>query len=418
MHSVDNQNFETEQTSDREPKKDRPWAIFFIFLRLGLTSFGGPVAHLAFFREAFVANRSWLSEQSYADLVALCQFLPGPASSQVGLGLGYERAGVRGALAAWAGFTLPSAFILIAFALGMSFLQGAWVDGAISGLKLVALAVVAHALWGMAKSLCPDSARISLMLLCASILLVWPSLIMQVGVILLGAFVGLFVLPIYVNANLQQTPPVARNSASKGVRFRALFALVSFGGLLVGLPLLSATLSIEALTLFDSFYRSGALVFGGGHVVLPLLQAETVAAGMISDSLFLAGYGVTQAVPGPIFTFAAYLGAASSIGPGGVWGGLLCLVAIFLPSLLLLLAALPFWNQLRAHARVRDALSGINAAVVGLLLATLYQPVWLSSVFSAQHFAFALLAFAAMFYWRLPVWAAVIVGGLLGAAIF
>ena len=194
--------------------------------------------------------------------------------------------------------------------------------------------------------------------------------------------------------------------------------MVSFGGLLVGLPLLSATLSIEGLTLFDSFYRSGALVFGGGHVVLPLLQAETVAAGMMSDSLFLAGYGVTQAVPGPIFTFAAYLGAASSIGPGGVWGGLLCLIAIFLPSLLLLLAALPFWNQLRAHARVRDALNGINAAVVGLLLATLYQPVWLSSVFSAQHFAFALLAFAAMFYWRLPVWAAVIVGGLLGAAIF
>ena len=389
---------------------DRPassWSVFLIFLRLGLTSFGGPVAHLGYFRDEFVTRRRWLSERSYGDLVALCQFLPGPASSQVGIALGLSRAGYGGALAAWLGFTLPSAVVLILFALGIAQHSTALPPGALHGLKVVAVAVVAQAVWGMARNLCSDAARISVMLIAACVALLQTSAWGQVAVISAAALAGLLLF--------KPTPPAAHDalpvtlSRRAGAMWLSLFVLV-----LAGLPILAQLIPNQGLAMIDAFYRSGSLVFGGGHVVLPLLQAEVVPTGWVSNDVFLAGYGAAQAMPGPLFTFAAFLGASMSQAPSGWLGGLLCLLAIFAPSFLLVLGALPFWESLRRSPRTQAALAGVNAAVVGLLLAALYQPVWTSAIFSARDFGLALVGLVALMVWKLPPWLVVVGSGTLG----
>ena len=382
---------------DSEFSDRSPWAVFLVFLRLGLTSFGGPVAHLGYFREALVVRRRWLSERNYADLVALCQFLPGPASSQVGMALGLARAGYPGALAAWLGFTLPSAVALILFALGLAHWGDAVPAGLLHGLKVVAVAVVAQAVWGMARSLCPDVPRTSLMAVAACAVLWWSSAWAQVLVLALAALVGLWTLAPGQGAAHEPLPiPVGRRA---GMAWLALFV-----ALLLGLPWAAAVFPHATLAVADAFYRAGSLVFGGGHVVLPLLQAELVPTGWVDQDTFLAGYGAAQAVPGPLFTFAAFLGASLQMGPQGVWGALVCLLAIFAPSFLLVAGALPFWEGLRAHPRMRAALAGVNAAVVGLLVAALYQPVWTSAIHTPQDVALALLAGVALMAWKLPPW--------------
>ena len=382
---------------DSEFSDRSPWAVFLVFLRLGLTSFGGPVAHLGYFREELVVRRRWLSERNYADLVALCQFLPGPASSQVGMALGLARAGYPGALAAWLGFTLPSAVALILFALGLAHWGDAVPAGLLHGLKVVAVAVVAQAVWGMARSLCPDVPRTSLMAVAACAVLWWSSAWAQVLVLALAALVGLWTLAPGQGAAHEPLPiPVGRRA---GMVWLALFV-----ALLLGLPWAVAVFPHATLALIDAFYRAGALVFGGGHVVLPLLQAEVVPTGWVEQGTFLAGYGAAQAVPGPLFTFAAFLGASLQTGPQGVWGAVVCLLAIFAPSFLLVAGALPFWEGLRAHPRMQAALAGVNAAVVGLLVAALYQPVWTSAIHTPQDFALALLAGVALMAWKLPPW--------------
>ena len=382
---------------DSEFSDRSPWAVFLVFLRLGLTSFGGPVAHLGYFREELVVRRRWLSERNYADLVALCQFLPGPASSQVGMALGLARAGYPGALAAWLGFTLPSAVALILFALGLAHWGDAVPAGLLHGLKVVAVAVVAQAVWGMARSLCPDVPRTSLMAVAACAVLWWSSAWAQFLVLALAALVGLWTLAPGQGAAHEPLPiPVGRRA---GMAWLALFV-----ALLLGLPWAAAVFPHATLAVADAFYRAGSLVFGGGHVVLPLLQAELVPTGWVDQDTFLAGYGAAQAVPGPLFTFAAFLGASLQMGPQGVWGALVCLLAIFAPSFLLVAGALPFWEGLRAHPRMQAALAGVNAAVVGLLVAALYQPVWTSAIHTPQDFALALLAGVALMAWKLPPW--------------
>ncbi|MGO2767819.1 chromate efflux transporter [Pseudomonas taetrolens] len=388
-------------------QRSSAWAVFLVFLRLGLTSFGGPIAHLGYFREEFVARRQWLTDRSYADLVALCQFLPGPASSQVGIALGLSRAGYAGALAAWAGFTLPSAIVLILFALGISHYGTAISSGALHGLKVVAVAVVAQAVWGMARTLCTDVRRITLMTLAACVALVEPSAWGQVGVIVAAGVVGLMLFKPEQRAAHDPLPmPVSQRA---GIICLALFVL-----LLVGLPLLAERLPNQTVALVDAFYRAGSLVFGGGHVVLPLLQAEVVPVGWVSNDVFLAGYGAAQAVPGPLFTFAAFLGASMNLAPSGWAGGMVCLLAIFAPSFLLIVGALPFWEQLRRSLRTQAALAGVNAAVVGLLLAALYQPVWTSAILRTEDFALALLALVALMFWKLPPWLVVLGSGVAG----
>ena len=385
----------------------RPWAVFLIFLRLGLTSFGGPIAHLGYFRDEFVVRRQWLSERSYADLVALCQFLPGPASSQVGIALGLSRSGYRGALAAWLGFTLPSAIALIFFALGIASYGDAMPAGVLHGLKVVAVAVVAQAVWGMARNLCPDAPRISIMAAATCFVLLVPSAWGQVSVIILAAIVGLLLF--------KPQQGEAHDPLPISVRRRVgLFWLALFFALLLGLPLLTAVFPNQTLAMVDAFYRSGSLVFGGGHVVLPLLQAEVVPTDWVDNDAFLAGYGAAQAVPGPLFTFAAFLGASMNSGPSGWLGATICLLAVFAPSFLLVFGALPFWERLRGNRRSQAALAGVNAAVVGLLLAALYDPVWTSAIKAAEHFILAVLAFAALSYWKLPPWLVVIAGALGG----
>jgi chromate transporter len=380
------------------------WSVFRIFLRLGLTSFGGPVAHLGYFRTEFVERRRWLSEAAYADLVALCQFLPGPASSQVGLALGLSRAGYAGAFAAWAGFTLPSALALIALALGVAQAGDALASGAgaglLHGLKVVAVAVVAQAVWGMARSLCPDTPRRALMLAAAAALIAWPGTVMQLAVIALASVIGLAALrPSADTAHEPMTVPVGRRAG-------ALWLLL-FAALLLGLPLLAAALPSQALAMADAFYRAGALVFGGGHVVLPLLQASVVPTGWVGNDAFLAGYGAAQAVPGPLFTFAAFLGASMQSAPTGWAGGLLALLAIFAPAFLLVAGALPFWERLRAQPRVRAALMGVNAAVVGLLLAALWNPVITSGIRGMGDALLAAVALVALMKWKWPPWVVV-----------
>lgn len=386
---------------------DSPWTVFLIFLRLGLTSFGGPVAHLGYFREEFVTRRQWLSDRSYADLVALCQFLPGPASSQVGLALGFSRAGYSGALAAWTGFTMPSAIALILFAIGISHLGNTFSAGAIQGLKIVAVAVVAQAVWGMARSLCTDVPRITLMMLSTCAVLLMPTVWSQVGVIVLAGIAG---LTLFKPAQLAPHDPLPIHIS----RRTGGFWLGLFFVLLIALPLASEVFPGQTLAIVDAFYRVGSLVFGGGHVVLPLLQTEVVPTGWVGEEVFLAGYGATQAMPGPLFTFAAFLGASMNAAPTGWVGGMIALIAIFIPSFLLVIGALPFWESLRQNLRTQAALSGINAAVVGLLLAALYQPVWTSAILSAQDFGLALVAFVALMFWKLPAWLVVIAGGAAG----
>lgn len=370
-----------------------PVEVFLAFLRLGLTSFGGPVAHLGYFRTEFVERRRWLDDRSFSDLVALCQFLPGPASSQVGMALGLTRAGGLGCLAAWIGFTLPSALALILFAQGVQRWAGLAAGGVVQGLKVAAVAVVAQAVWGMARSLCPDRPRAMLALAGALLTLLVPTAAGQVVAIVMTGVAGWLVL------KLPPPGPVAH--AACGVsRIAGVAALALFLLLLLGLPLLSGLLGDRLAGQIDGFYRAGALVFGGGHVVLPLLQAAVVPTGMVTDSAFLAGYGAAQAVPGPLFTFAAYLGAAST-GPVGGWaGGLLFLVIIFLPAFLLVVGALPFWDSLRRRAPVQSALAGVNAGVVGLLLSALYDPVWTGTIHGRSDFAVALAAFGLLVHAR------------------
>lgn len=388
----------------------RPWAVFLIFLRLGLTSFGGPIAHLGYFREEFVSRRRWLSERSYADLVALCQFLPGPASSQVGIAIGLSRSGYGGALAAWAGFTLPSAIAMVLFALGLAHYGDVIPAGGLHGLKVVAVAVVAQAVWGMARHLCPDAARRTLMAAAACFVLLVPAAWAQVGVIVMAGIIGVALFKADRTA-AHDPMPVAVGRRAGAVWLSLFFAL------LLGLPLLSALFPGQMLAQVDGFYRAGSLVFGGGHVVLPLLQAEVVPPGWVGNDAFLAGYGAAQAVPGPLFSFAAFLGASMSGAPSGWLGGLVCLLAIFAPSFLLVLGALPFWEQLRRNARARAALSGVNAGVVGLLLAALYQPVWSSAIHMPRDFALALVALVALMFWRWPPWLVVLGSGVAGGVL-
>ncbi len=387
-----------------------PIQVFLVFLRLGLTSFGGPVAHLGYFREAFVERLKWMNDRSYADLVALCQFLPGPASSQVGIGVGLMKAGPMGGLAAWLGFTLPSALLLIGFGYGVTLLQGELPDGVLSGLKIVAVAVVAQAVLGMARTLTPDLQRAAIAIAAAALMLLVPGPFSQIAVMIGGALVGIAFLR-------SRTEPIAGVQGMHRNKTLAGFALAGFAALLVGLPLLASTFDSHALTLFDGFYRAGSLVFGGGHVVLPLLQAEVVPPGWISNDEFLAGYGATQAVPGPLFTFAAYLGTVMAPTPHGWVGALVCLVAIFLPSFLLVYGALPFWESLRAQPRVQQALLGVNAAVVGLLLAALVDPVWTSAIFTWADFGLAAAAFGTLQILRVPPWAVVLMTALAGWAL-
>ncbi len=389
------------------PDKPSVLNVFLIFLRLGLTAFGGPIAHLGYFREEFVNRRRWLSERAYADLVALCQFLPGPASSQVGISLGFLRAGYLGAVAAWLGFTMPSVVVLIFFALGVG--HGTdWIPpGVLQGLKVVAVAVVAQAVWGMGRQLCPDAKRITIMAVAACLVLSFPSAGAQVGVIVLAAWVGVLLFEPHRDASHDPLPITIRR------RSGAIWLFVFFA-LLFGLPLLNAWSPNQMLSMVDVFYRTGSLVFGGGHVVLPLLQSEVVPPGWVSETAFLAGYGATQAIPGPMFTFAAYLGASMQPPPNGWAGGLIAVVAIFLPSFLLVIGALPFWEQLRQDVRTQAALAGINAAVVGLLVAALYQPVWTSAVMGPKDFGLALIALIALMFWKLPPWLVVLVCALSG----
>ena len=384
--------------------------LFLTFLRLGLTSFGGPVAHIAFFRDEFVKRKRCLKEETYADLVALCQFLPGPASSQVGIGIGLSQSGLKGGLAAWSGFTLPSALAMILFAHVVTNLKASVVEiGWLHGLKVVAVAVVAQAIWGMTKTLCPDKLRGSIAIFSAVLTLAWPGFPGQISAIACGAILG----SLFVNS-----PPPITNWGSHTVpsKLLAVISLSLFLALLLILPLLAAGGS-QVLVLVDSFYRSGAMVFGGGHVVLPLLQAEFVNPGWISKDFFLAGYGAAQAVPGPLFTFSAYLGAAMTGAPNVWLGGLICLIAIYLPSFLLVYGILPFWETLRTNLRIRKVLAGINAAVVGLLISAFYDPVWRSGILSAGDFLLALAAFGLLALWNIPPWLVVGLTGLGGAFI-
>jgi len=383
--------------------------VFFTFLRLGLTSFGGPIAHLGYFREEFVVRRQWLSETSYSEIVALCQFLPGPASSQVGLIVGLMRAGSGGAFAAWLGFTLPSAVAITLFAVGGSHLDGVAYDGIMHGLKIVAVAIIAHAIWGMARSLCPDFPRAMIMLLSVVLMLLSTSAFSQVAVILVAAALGVG----FTRSSVTQSGASLPIQISVRV---AVICLCVFSVLLVGLPLLTYLFPNPTTESFSSFYRAGSLVFGGGHVVLPLLQAEVVAPGFVSNETFLAGYGAAQAVPGPLFTFASFLGASIYDGALGWYGSLLCLIAIFMPSFLLVVGVLPFWGKVRTNTHAQRAIAGANAGVVGLLLAVLLDPVWSSSVKSVTDVMLVLIAFAALQIWKLPSWV-VVVGCALGALI-
>jgi len=374
-----------------------------IFLRLGLTSFGGPVAHLGYFREEFVDRRQWLDEASFADLVALCQFLPGPASSMVGLAFGLTRAGYAGAVAAWLGFTLPSAVAMVLFAYGAAALGGAGGRAWLHGLMIAAVAVVAQALLGMMRALTPDRSRATVAVAAAVLVLSLPATVGQLAAIAAGAVAGLCFLRGAETGARRQAPPLGVS------RTAGTLALFAFAVLLFGLPF--AAPYGKPLALFEAFYRTGALVFGGGHVVLPLLQAEVVPRGWVGNDAFLAGYGAAQALPGPLFTFAAYLGAVI----GGWSAAALCLMAVFLPSFLLVIGALPFWTGLRDNRLALAGLRGVNAAVVGLLLAALYHPVWTAAINGPGDFALVSVAFLLLFMWRTAPWVVVIICGLAAA---
>ena len=376
--------------------------IFWTFLKLGLTSFGGPIAHIGYFRTELVLRRRWITETAYADLIALCQFLPGPTSSQVGFSLGVLRAGnLLGGIAAWLGFTAPSALFLFAAALGTAHLNGALAQGVLHGLKLVAVAVVAQAIWGMARTLTPDPIRAGVALAAAIIVAGFQGPLAQIAAIGIGALAGLaWCRPGTTPFAGRLDFPVSKSAGAS--------ALICFAAFLLIPPLFARAQPIQ---LFDAFYRSGALVFGGGHVVLPLLQAATVGRSWLSNQTFLAGYGLTQAVPGPLFTFAAYLGAA--IGPNHFAGAAMALAAIFLPGLLLVYGMLPFWDALRPSRSAQAAMRGANAAVVGILIAAFCNPVWTGAVHGPLDFGFALAGFLLLTLWKLPPW--LLVAGLAAA---
>lgn len=379
-----------------------PGEVFRVFLKLGLTSFGGPIAHLGYFRDEFVVRRRWIDDAGYADLVALCQFLPGPASSQVGFSLGILRGtGILGGLAAWVAFTMPSALVLFTFAVGAAAFTGPVAEGFLHGLKLVAVAVVAQAIWGMAKSLTPDRERAGIALAAIAIVVFVGGSFGQIAAIALGSVAGLYLCRGSGVATVGHLSfPVTRRAGT--------VALTLFTLLLIVPPIVVTATAHQGLALFDAFYRSGALVFGGGHVVLPLLQAEVVAPGWVTNESFLAGYGLAQAAPGPLFTFAAYLGAVSEPTPNGLAGGAIALVAIFLPGLLLVYGMLPFWDQLRTRSFARAAMRGANAAVVGILGAALYDPVWTSAVASPADFFLAIAGFLVLTMWKAPSWVVVL----------
>ncbi len=413
MKQVDESN--TIATEGESSQRGSFWEVLAAFARLGLTSFGGPVAHLGYFREEFVARRKWVDEQTYADLVGLCQFLPGPASSQVGISLGITRAGLLGGLAVWLGFTLPSAIALTLFASATNVLHDATVSGVLHGLMIVAVAVVAQAVWGMATRLCPDRPRATIAILAAIVILVWPAGIVGIGQILIIALAGLIGWRWLKSGNTEvKTVSSLRVSIARPL---SVACLITFGVLLLLLPLVRLLVPDHSLALFDSFYRSGALVFGGGHVVLPLLQGAVVTPGWVTNGQFLAGYGAAQAVPGPLFTFSAYLGAIEGPAPNGWIGAAIALVAIYLPSFLLLIGVLPFWNSLRGQGWFQAALRGINAAVVGLLLAALYQPVWTSTIKVPVDFMLALAAFGLLVIWKWPPWVVVLLSAGVGVGL-
>lgn len=377
--------------------------ILLVSTRLGLTSFGGPTAHLGYFHEEYVRRRKWMDEKSYADLVALAQFLPGPASSQVGIGIGVMRAGVLGGIVSFLGFTLPSVIALILFALlltGFDIGNAGWIHG----LKIVAVAVVAHAILSMAKNLTPDLRRKAIALFALISTLVWQTTFTQVGVILIAALFGFLLYKQHEKDEEVSTrfPITKRVSA---------ICLLLFFGLLIFLPIIREMTGSYWVAMFDSFYRSGSLVFGGGHVVLPLLEQEFVPTGWLSEESFLAGYGATQAVPGPLFTFAAYLGAVMK----GWQGGLIATIAVFLPAFLLILGALPFWDSLRNNPNIKGAIMGVNAAVVGILISALYNPIWTSSILRPIDFGLASILFSMLVYWKLPPWIVVLTGAIGGS---
>lgn len=382
-------------------------AIFGVFLRLGLSAFGGPVAHLGYFRDAFVSRLGWIEEAAYADLVALCQFLPGPTSSQVGMGIGYEKRGLPGALAAFAGFTLPSALIMAGLGLALS--GGAHIDrGMLGGLALVAVAVVAEAVRGMAASLAANRRTGAVAVATTALALMVPGSLTQLALILAAAFLGLLI-------PLAALPPFRARQAA-GSRRVALGALALFALLLAGLPLAAAMTGSPGLVLGDAFYRAGALVFGGGHVVLPLLERSVVAAGFVLPERFIAGYGAAQAMPGPLFSIASFLGAVAAV-PNAMAGALIATLALFAPGFLLIVGVLPFWRRIGGLQPVQRALIGVNAAVVGLLGAALYDPVFLTAVHRPGDAAFAVAAWGLLVLARWPAWSVVILGALAGIAL-
>jgi chromate transporter len=391
------------------PSEGSAKEVFGAFLGLGLTSFGGPVAHLGYFREAFVVRRKWIDEAAYADLVALCQFLPGPASSQVGMAIGLQRAGYAGLLAAWAAFTLPSAILLVGFAYGFQALATAASAGWIKGLEAAAVAVVANAVFGMARTLTPDRARAAIAVGSMILAMLLPSAIGQVLVITAGAVAGFLWLRPDVPSEAERGSTGVPIGRRQGGRYLACFAL-----LLVILPIAAAVSRSPIVDMIDSFYRTGSLVFGGGHVVLPLLQAEVVETGHIGKEAFLAGYGAAQAIPGPLFSFASYAGAVYEAPPLSLIGAIVALLSIFLPSALLIMGALPFWEALRKLVAARRALLGVNAAVVGLLAAALYDPVFMQAITSLIALAVATIAFVALRTWNAPPWAVVLAAGVGG----
>jgi chromate transporter len=391
------------------PRHGSPWEVFGVALRLGVTSFGGPIAHLGYFRTEYVQRRQWLDEQAFGDLVGLCQFLPGPASSEVGIAIGITRAGLLGGLAAWLGFTMPSALALIAFGYGVQHITVANA-GWIHGLLIVAVAVVANAVWGMARQFCPDRKRQTMAILATLVMLTWQTGLAQVLLIVVAGLVGWRIIePGGAASGAPMREPIPRRVG--------MAALALFAALLVGLPILRQIIGNYTLALFTSFYRVGSLVFGGGHVVLPLLQSAVVPPGWVSNTQFFAGYGAAQAVPGPLFTFSAYLGTVAQPSPHGWVGGLIALAGIFLPAFLLVIGVMPFWNLIRVRPAFQSALRGINAAVVGLLLAALYNPVWTSAIKGRADFGLVVVAYGLLALWKLPPWVVVVVGAIGGTLI-
>jgi chromate transporter len=400
------------RTTDAGKPQGSVLEVLRAFAWLGVSCFGGPIAHIGYFRAEFVTRRRWVGERAYADLVALCQFAPGPASSQVGFSLGLIRAGWLGGLAAWCGFTLPSALLMTAFAFGASALTGSPAGaGLLHGLKLVAVAIVAQAIWGMAASLCPDRQRASIAAVALVLVLFVPGSLGQVAAILLGALVGLALCRDAAGRVQPTAPeplPLVITPRVGGVCL-ALFAL-----LLVLTPALYRLGGGAAL--FGAMYRSGALVFGGGHVVLPLLRQAVVAPGWVDDNAFLAGYGAAQALPGPLFTVSAYLGAVARLPPGGIPNAIIALLGIFVPGILILLGVLPFWEALRRRPWAQALMRGVNAAVVGVLGAALYSLVWVSAVQRPADFAIAAVGFVLLMAWRAPPLVVVVFTAAAGVA--